>query len=155
MEGLSSGTTMHHVQTLKNKQKDDNVILENSSLSVDYPLNQSHDTSMWPFCDSFCFDQYTRSMEVEQSWVIGNADPLDINSDALAQPAQLSSVEELGSTGWDIWPICASEKLLLTFWFCLYRECFAMEKKELHLWQLAQNWGRPTKYCLISFQCLL
>lgn len=30
-------------------------------------------------------------MEGEECWVVGNADPLAINSDALAQPAQLSS----------------------------------------------------------------
>ena len=39
--------------------------MENRSLSVEYHLNQSHDTSMWPSCDSFCFDQLTRSMEGE------------------------------------------------------------------------------------------
>lgn len=34
--------------------------------------------------------------EEEGCWVVGNADLLDINSVALAQPAQLSIVEELG-----------------------------------------------------------
>lgn len=72
-------------------------------------------------------------MEGKESWE--NADLLDKNSDALAQPAQLSSVEELrkktGSADRDMWhTICASEKLLLRFWFCSYRECFAMEKKK-------------------------
>lgn len=57
MGGLNSSTTMHHVQTLKNKKTDAFVIADNSLLSVEYYLNQSHETYMWPSCDSFCFDQ--------------------------------------------------------------------------------------------------
>lgn len=40
------GTTMHHVQPKKKKEEDNNVILGDSLLSVEYHLNQSHDTSM-------------------------------------------------------------------------------------------------------------
>lgn len=46
-----------------------------------------------------------------------------------------------GNAEWDMWHICASEKLLLRYWFCLYRECFALEK-ETHLRQLKIGVGQ-------------
>lgn len=78
-----------------------------------------------------------------------NADLLDINSEALAQPAQLCSVEELGEKQEVQNGTCDIfvhlRNFCLRFWFCLYRECFAMEKKNYTYGNSLKNWGRPTK----------
>lgn len=62
---------------------------------------------------------------------MGNADLLNINSEALTQPAQDTCVEELRKQEVQngTCDICASKNFLLRFRFYSYRECFAMEKE--------------------------
>lgn len=73
-------------------------------------------------------------MEGEDSWVVGNADLLNINIEALTQPAQHTCVEESkNKTKQEVQngtcDICAFTNFLLRFRFYSYRECFAMEKE--------------------------
>lgn len=98
------------------------------------------------------------STEWEESWIVGNADFLDINSDALAQPAQDSCVEELrktGSTKWDMWHLCIWEffvEILILFvqrMFCNGKRITIMathSKLELASKKL---------FFFVFFQCLL
>lgn len=82
---------MHYVQTLKKNV--DTVILETTVRSLWSIISTNH---MTPLCDHPVIHSALTNKHAawRQRWVVGNADLLDINSEALAQPAQFSSVEE-------------------------------------------------------------
>lgn len=86
-------------------------------------------------------------MEGEQHWGGGKAGFLDIRRSA--HSTKLCSVEELRESRKYIMghvTFVHLRNFLLRFRFCLYRECFAMEKKVTHLWQFTKDWGEMSSF---------
>lgn len=94
--GPTSGTAMHHVQTKKRKKK---KMILSSRTTVRSLWSTISTNNMTPPCDHpvihSALTNKRAAWRETSSGLSGNADLLDINSDASAQPAQLSCVEEL------------------------------------------------------------
>lgn len=117
-------------------------------------ISTNHATFMWPSCDSFCFSWWTCSSVRDDSRDVAE---MQILKQLSAPQARFWSVEHLwwteSTTRQDVWLICVSGKLLLGFQFCMYRECFATEKKEIHSNSL-KNWGDAKQLQLLFFLCV-
>lgn len=77
-----------------------NTISLSRTLSVEYHLNQTHDSSVWPTFFLLC--PINGSMEQEKSWIMKQADFPSTNSQAASWPACGKEFRKTGSTKWDM-----------------------------------------------------
>lgn len=135
---LNSRATIHHVLT--NKQKN---TLSSWTLSVEYHLNQTRDSSVWPSFFLLC--PLNGSMEREKSWITENADFLSTNSKTTAWPACEGEFRVTGSTKWDM-------RRHLCIWKCC--DFASVSCRNFHhgkdLDGNSVKKSKPTKVCLFS-----
>lgn len=140
---MNSTATIHHVLTKKR-----NTALLSRTPSVEYHLNQTHDSSVWPTFFLLC--PINGSMEREKSWMMENADFRNTNCKATAWPACEEEFRKTGSPKWDTRHLCIWKVFPILPLFPA--ETFAMEKD---LDGISVKKSRPTKVCLFFFsQCL-